>query len=323
MAAPMTPEFFPRGTFYCLLDDQPDFLVPQHLIPAPVQAGPLIVNPLCCFAWQAPLPPDMALRAGDRAGLFDIPWTIWVDDPATRAVLPFWLGPDFAHALHDLTPGEPFTADMSQEAVQTLITAQVLVTPDHAARRRRQWMDAVQHYAMLFQRGYVMLQGLLHPFHLGALRRYYRYQTRAGAFPLGDGQTTGRYVAHDESVTRFFHRQLTHVIGDIARNLVQPSYTYLSFYQGGADLAPHTDRAQCEYTASLCVDATPEPEAQVPWPLHIMTAEGELRVWQHIGDALLFRGRVLTHWREWLADGYTCSNVLLHYVDQDFAGPLG
>lgn len=319
----MTPDFFPRATFYCLLDDQPDFLVPPRLASPPTGSGPLIVNPLCWFAWQGEMPPDMAMRAGDRAGLFDLPWTVWVDDPATRALLPFWLGPGFAHVLHTLTPGHAFASDLSQDAVAVLQAAQILVTLDHAARRRRLWMDTVQHHAALFQRGYVALEGLLHPFHIGALRRYYRHRTRAGAFPLGDGQTPGRYVAHDEPVTRFFHRQLREIIGDIARNLLQPSYSYLSFYQGGADLAPHTDREQCEYTVSLCIDATPEPDAQVPWPLHLMTGDGELRTWQHIGDGMLFRGRYLPHWRERLADGYTCSTVLLHYVDQDFAGPLG
>jgi hypothetical protein len=49
--------------------------------------------------------------------------------------------------------------------------------------------------------GYLQLSGLLPPFQIGALRRYYRYHTRVGTFVLGDEQSPGRYVAYDEPTT--------------------------------------------------------------------------------------------------------------------------
>jgi len=36
---------------------------------------------------------------------------------------------------------------------------------------------------------------------------------------------------------------------------------------------------------------------------------------QGIGDALLFRGRYLSHWRDQLPEGYTSSSILFHFVD--------
>ena len=164
-------------------------------------------------------------------------------------------------------------------------------------------------------RGYLPLSGLLPALHVGSLRRYYRYQTRIGTFVLGDEQTAERFVAYDEPVTRFFHRQLTRMISDITGRVVVPSYNYLAFYQGGATLDPHTDRDECEYTLSLCIDATPDPYSYGAWPLHLMTYEGELAVTQGIGDGLLFRGRELPHWRERLPEGYTASSILFHFVD--------
>ena len=50
--------------------------------------------------------------------------------------------------------------------------------------------------------------GLIHAFHVAALRRYYRYQIRSGALQLGDRQNPLRYVAHNEPVARFFHQQI-------------------------------------------------------------------------------------------------------------------
>ena len=128
------------------------------------------------------------------------------------------------------------------------------------------------------------------PFHLGALRRYFRYHIRAGSFALGDGQVSLRHVAHNQGVAAFFHCQLTRAVTDIAHTLVRPSYSYLAGYESGAVLDRHTDREQCEYSITMCIDATPEPEQQAPWPLHLDVTEGALRIWQNIGESLLYRG---------------------------------
>ena len=61
---------------------------------------------------------------------------------------------------------------------------------------------------MFREKGYAPLGNLIHPFHVAALRRYYRYLIRTGAIQLGDGQSPRRYVAYNEPVARFFHRQI-------------------------------------------------------------------------------------------------------------------
>jgi hypothetical protein len=193
--------------------------------------------------------------------------------------------------------------------------ADILTAPDAAARRRKSWADMVAAGAPQLDEGYLPLSGLIPPYQLGALRRYYRYHTRAGTFPLGDEQTPGRYVCYDEPMTRFVHQQLARTISDVARRVLVPSYSYLSLYQGGATLDPHTDREACEYTLSLCTDATPDPLTHGAWPLNVMTAAGPQAFTQDIGDALLFRGRYLTHWRDRLPEGYTSSSILFHFIE--------
>jgi hypothetical protein len=46
-----------------------------------------------------------------------------------------------------------------------------------------------------------------------------------------------------------------------------------------------------------------------------MTAAGPQAFTQDIGDALLFRGRYLTHWRDRLPEGYTSSSILFHFIE--------
>jgi hypothetical protein len=143
-----------------------------------------------------------------------------------------------------------------------------------------------------------------------------------GSFSLGDSQVARRYAAYNETVARFYHYQFTQVVSDVSARVVRPSYAYFLAYQSDSELLRHTDREQCEYSITICVDASPEPQAQNPWPIELQTMDGMLRVWQHIGDGLLYRGRYLPHARETLPRGYSSSSMLLHYVDEGFAGSL-
>lgn len=313
----MIPDLFPRERYYCVLDEQPDFLVPSPTEPAADldDAGSLVVNPRCWLGWHGPLPPALAAAATWHENLFDFEWSIWVDDPDRGTLWPYWLGPRYAELLEDVEPGQPYTGGLPPDVAGRLLATDILVNPRAAEWRRRAWADAVNEMAPLFERGYLPLSGLVPPYHIGSLRRYYRYHTRMGTFALGDDQTPGRYTAYDEPTTRYVHQQLARTISDLARRVVVPSYNYLSFYQGGAILDPHTDREACEYTVSLCIDATPDPHTYGAWPLGLMTQDGPISLVQDIGDAVLFRGRYLTHWRDRLPEGYTSSSVLFHFVD--------
>lgn len=314
----MIPDLFPRDHYYCVLDDQPDFLVPSGVLEQAASlrgTRPLVVNPRCWLGWYGPLPAALAPAAAAHDTLFDFTWTIWVDDPDRGTLWPYYLGPYYASLLENWTPGQPYDGGLPAEVEERLLAADILTVPNAAEWRRHAWATAVDQAAAHIDRGYVQLSGLLPPFQIGALRRYYRYHTRVGTFLLGDDQSPGRYVSYDESTTRYVHQQLTRTVSDLVRRVVVPSYSYLALYQGGAALDPHTDRDACEYTISLCIDATPDPQTHGAWPLHLMTEDGQVSVVQGIGDALLFRGRYLTHWRDPLPMGYTSSSILFHYVD--------
>jgi hypothetical protein len=317
----MTPYGFPSEYYHCLLDEQPYYLVPTRLFDSE-SSGPLVVNPRCWFAWHGALPPDKAARAAGAEHLLPSDWMIWVDDPGAGGLWPYWLGEEFIHWAAHLFPGCAPTIALPPHVEWAFRQARILVAPGDGERRRSEWLRVIAAAAPSFERGYAGLAGLIPALHLGALRRYYRYHTRAGSFALGDGQVDRRFVAHDEPVARFFHAQLAQAVSDIARTVVKPSYCYLAAYESGSFLPSHTDREQCEYSVTLCVDASPEPAAETPWPLRLDSPDGTLHVWQHLGDGLLYRGRHLPHSREPLPAGYTSTSLLFHYVDQDYRGTL-
>jgi hypothetical protein len=90
----------------------------------------------------------------------------------------------------------------------------------------------------------------------------------------------------------------------------------------GAELKKHTDREQCEFSVTLCLDYSPEPERETPWPIRLDTPTGQVTVYQAIGDGLAYRGTQLPHYRDVLPDGQTSTSIFFHYVRADFSGSL-
>jgi hypothetical protein len=87
-------------------------------------------------------------------------------------------------------------------------------------------------------------------------------------------------------------------------------------------LEKHTDRAQCEFSVTLCLDFSPEPELETPWPIQLETPTGRVAVYQALGDGLAYRGTRLPHFRSKLGEGQTSTSIFFHYVPADFAGSL-
>jgi hypothetical protein len=248
---------------------------------------------------------------------------VWIRDAGSNALQPFWLGPELATALSGAQPGDPAPA-LSPQARRTLITANVLVPYDFASRRRKQWAEIVCVTGMQFQsQGYAPVGQLIHPFHIAALRRYYRHQLRTGKLHFGDSQSPLRYVSYNDPVTRFFHQQLTAAITAFAGEPLKPSYVYLASYKEGAILEEHTDRAQCDFSVTLCLDYSPQPRNATPWPLYLHKQSGKVTVFQAIGDALVYRGCRVPHSRNALPEGHTSTSIFFHYVREDFTGSLG
>ena len=126
---------------------------------------------------------------------------------------------------------------------------------------------------------------------------------------------------------------------------VIPSYVYAASYLENADLKPHIDRAQCEFSISFQVDYLPEPEDQLsPWGLFLTppytTVDGGMdydstefpaksesedkntAVYLASGDGLVYKGRELIHYRYPLPQGHQSTSLFFHYVAKDFEGEL-
>jgi hypothetical protein len=312
--------------FCCRLDDQPDHLTPEHQLQnywrRESDGHPLFLNKNCHFTRAGELPPELAEEAWLTKGFSSMNDMAWIRDLVTGALQPFWLEPQVKSILAGAQDGKSISMSDTQRA-HSLAMASVLVPHDYEVTQRQKLTAQLARCSEQVQKlGYAPISGLLHPFHISALRRYYRNLIRTGKLKLGDTQSSRRYHAHNDPVARFFHFQLATTVSTIVGQPVKPSYVYFASYQGGAFLEKHTDRAQCEFSMTMCLDYSPEPKRQTPWPIQLHSQTGITTVYQALGDALVYLGCKVPHSRGVLPVGHTSSSLFLHYVPEDFAETL-
>jgi hypothetical protein len=119
-------------------------------------------------------------------------------------------------------------------------------------------------------------------------------------------------------------------VSAVAGEPVKPSYVYFASYLSGAELRKHTDREQCEFSVTLCLDFSPEPALATSWPIRLVTGNdtcddshaGTVTVYQAIGDGLAYRGTRLPHYRDVLGEGQSSTSIFFHYVAANYTGSL-
>ena len=94
-----------------------------------------------------------------------------------------------------------------------------------------------------------------------------------------------------------------------------PTYAYARLYAPGEKLKNHRDRSACEISATVTLGF----DGNV-WPIYMSKEEKPKNpkpVEMGVGDAVLYRGCDLYHWRKKYKEGKWQAQVFLHYVDAD------
>ncbi len=132
------------------------------------------------------------------------------------------------------------------------------------------------------------------------------------AFGYGDTQVEKAFSSGSPIVTETLLEVVTPILAQQINCELYPTYSYLRIYLNGAVLEKHTDRNSCEVSATIPLSY----EAPAIWPLFLESGEREIRVELEPGDALIYKGIELAHWREPF-EGERQVQVFLHYVKQD------
>ena len=85
-----------------------------------------------------------------------------------------------------------------------------------------------------------------------------------------------------------------------------PTFTYFRVYKPGDILKKHIDRPSCEITISLCL----RKKGKI-WPIYFNNKALMLEE----GDAVIYKGFEIQHWREPYTEGTKQAQVMMHWVD--------
>ena len=275
--------------FACRLDAR-EAEMPARLCPP--QPEQLVVNPTLRIA-----PFDELVKACPGTSHIWEPAEelIMVRDLRTQIEYPYWPDAASRKAIAALSPGDASPIAPDTALARRLFLAGIMVDP-----RAERFDDFVAAARGRFRAGYVVLPRLLRATHILAMRDYYRRLLEEGFVHFRDRQVPLRFAEHSEPLMVYYHVQLRSLFEAVVGEPIKCSYPYFAAYRTGAVLEKHTDREQCELTASLLIDQLPRPEDLSDWPLYLeVPATGErIAMDMGLGDGSLYRGRELPHYRE-------------------------
>lgn len=270
-----------------------------------------------------------------------------VVSPVSEIEIGYWLSAEESEIISQFQAGKKPHFLKDEDLLRRLIASEILVNPNHQIDRRQKWENIVNLGREKFgDDKYAVLTNLLPDAYLKAMRRFYREYVAQGFMTFGDQQVDKRFCEPNEPLASTIHRSFTKLVSLIADEEVVPSYVYAASYKNGAELTPHTDREQCEFSISFQVDYQPEsPDQMSPWALYLepLISTPELPIngisfgWESIygkeesesskvflgsGDGLFYKGRELVHYRRALPEGHKSTSLFFHYVPSDFKGKL-
>ena len=246
---------------------------------------------------------------------------LWVRNPVNGIPHVWELSPEDLAMVRRARQGAP--SDLSAEDAKRLQHLGVLVDPETQTMAQADFEDellAARKY--MRDTGYAVIKNLLLPGYHLQIRAY--FDRMWDRLKLGDYQVKTRKVVHNNALCRVLHFGMQPVVQAICPEPIKPSYCFLGLYLPDSVLKRHTDRPQCRWNVSLVLDSKPEVSREESWPIFMEGGDKIVRsAHAAIGDAVMYRGIEVPHWREKMPAVFEYNNIcFFHFVNTDFEGEL-
>lgn len=164
-------------------------------------------------------------------------------------------------------------------------------------------------------KGYTIVRGFLDKDSVTTISLYLenalkRYPENNQGGREGDSSAISYYA--DPLIETVLARSLPEM-ETITGHKLYPSYSFTRVYQRGEELKPHVDRPACEISVT-CHIAT----VGKPWPIWMQAPGGQpSEHYLEPGDACVYHGCEIKHWRNPATETDINVQMMLHYVRQD------
>ncbi|WP_449432235.1 hypothetical protein [Pseudomonas putida] len=232
--------------------------------------------------------------------------TLWVEDPVKGIVAMRWLTAQQQLTLAALREGRLLPQALNPATRTLFLQAGILHRPSNLQARRDAWRLRLQALAaQMRDDGCMSFEQVLPPLELAIARRYLRFMMQ-GRYLLPDranGKTQKRFWCHRDDFTFYLHGMVCSLLNQVLPDPVKPGHNALTYYQDGATLPRHQDNVQAfAWVMSLPIEAQPEHDRQLAWPICVQTPQKVLEARLLPGDGHLIDPQ-MPHWRERLDKG--------------------
>jgi len=174
-------------------------------------------------------------------------------------------------------------------------------------------MEAADFFA---KEHYVVVPQLIDAYHAADLYRYTLNNLEQGN--MRDDQVPGSPSFYQDEKMCRLHHEVTPLLEEKLAMTLLPTFNYYRTYRTGAILRAHKDRHACEIGISLNLG-----QQGLSWPFWLLdTRENAQTIMLSPGDAVVYRGPLLLHWRGHLQEADFVSQVFLFFVQPSLRGHL-
>lgn len=167
--------------------------------------------------------------------------------------------------------------------------------------------------------GYVVVRGFLDIATVTTVSKVIEYGFRQGLYAERTATerndliaNPSQYLRYAEPIVEVILENSTDEIASLVGKSVVPTYSYSRIYTKGDKLIRHTDRPSCEYSVTVHVATVGEL-----WPIWMQKEGGPpTKVVLYPGDAVVYKGCEIAHWRDPMVDCDVNVQFMLHYVDE-------
>jgi hypothetical protein len=176
--------------------------------------------------------------------------------------------------------------------------------------------EAVQ----FIERSYAVVRNLISEADASVISRYMEYALKSALYTdRGGGPASNdpsKYARYADPLMEVMLVDSRRAVEAVVSKELLPTYSYSRVYVEGDDLERHVDRPSCEYSVTVNVACDGEP-----WPIWMQHGDAEpTKVTLNPGDAVVYKGCDVHHWRSKMERTRVNAQFMLHYVDKN--GPF-
>lgn len=160
---------------------------------------------------------------------------------------------------------------------------------------------------------YVLVKNFLDKQSVSTVSRYMEYSFKLNQYTYDSDQLCTSYFKYADPLMETILYNSKEELETITGLSLHPTYSYSRIYVKGDVLKPHEDRSACEISVSVHVATLGKY-----WPLW-MQVPGKNPVGYILepGDAIVYKGCEVLHWREKAVDTKLNAQFMLHYVNKN------